>query len=213
MKRIVFLVLTSAVLVPAIASQFDVLDPKGAKKGTGNYYQTVTKDRITMRFVMAVSEARGTMKIEISDVYTTVGNPVSKTYRFSLAAQTETIAGTTGVTFSGRKATVTSTAMGQKKVSTLTAPGSVTDPSVVWATGKVPAVGKKVVYYSFDPFAQKFTRESATYHGIRTVQTRSKKVSAHVITATHGEDTQKLYFTSKGDMVKLESKQFTLIQK
>ena len=40
-----------------------------------------------------------------------------------------------------------------------------------------------------------------------------KNVSAHVVATVEGSDTTKVYFTSRGELLKLESKQFNLVKK
>ena len=83
----------------------------------------------------------------------------------------------------------------------------------VCATVNFPAVGTNTTYYQLDPLTVSFVKHTDTYHGIRSIKIGGKNVSAHVIVAVNAEGTSKEYFTSKGELLRLESPQFTLVKR
>ena len=103
--------------------------------------------------------------------------------------------------------------MGQNETKTVTAAGNVNNKSAVWITGKVPAVGPSTTYYELDAMTGTWKKSTTTYHGTRSVKLANRTVTAHCMSSKEGNETVKIYFTSTGDLVKLESPQLTLVQR
>jgi hypothetical protein len=129
------------------------------------------------------------------------------------SAQGNQMSATTKATVSGKKATIVTSGMGQSETKTVTAAGNVNNKSAVWMTGKVPAVGTTITFYELDSMNGKWEKSTTTYHGTRSVKLANRTVTAHCISSKQGNETVKVYFTSTGDLVKLESSQLTLVQR
>jgi hypothetical protein len=194
------------------ASNLDIFDDKGKKIGNGTFKLTRPAGKISTHLVLNLSQQGAKMTMDITSVYSNAGDPLNQAFKMSAAAQGGSFNASSKATFQGRKATIVGSGMGQSSTKTVTSLGPVRDISVIWSTGKVPTVGTSTTYYQLDPMAATFEKTTATYQGVRNVKVGSRTVSAHVIT-TSGADATKYYFTSKGDLVKLESKQFTLVQR
>lgn len=215
MKRTLVAACALALAITATASQLNVVDAKSGKKiGDATYSLTKASGKVTVKITMTMAQENAKVNMSMTFVHTSAGDPVSQLMKVTATAQGNTFTSEVDTKFAGRKATMTVTAMGNKQTKTATAAGPVTDKTVVWIAGSLPAVGTKTTVYEFDPQAGVFEKATNTYHGIRDVKTASNKtVKAHVITSTKGSETTKIYFTSSGDLVKLESTGMTLVQK
>jgi hypothetical protein len=201
-----------AFVASCFASTLNVMDGSGVKVGTATFTFTKSAAKLSTRIVMTLNQQGAKVTLDMTDTYSSTGNPLQQILKMKASMQGTSFDTTSKVTFNGRKASVTTTAMGKSQTKSATAPGTVTDSSVLWMTGKVPAVGTTATCYKFDPMDGAWSKSTNTYHGLRTVKTASKSVSAHVISSKDDSDTTKVYFTKTGDLVKLETKEFTLIQ-
>jgi hypothetical protein len=201
------------VLASSALAQYDVLDPKGKKIGTATDTNSVSSGKIVSKGMMTIAQNGMSIVLTTLSTHTGAGDPIGYTLGMKATNQGSTMSVETKVTFNGRKATLVTTAMGRKETKTVTAPGTVRDVTRVWATGKVPAVGAKTTYYQLDPVTVTFVKHTDTYHGIRSIKIGGKNVSAHVIVAVSSDGTSKEYFTSKGELLRLESPQFTLVKR
>lgn len=212
MRHLIFTALAVTLVVGAAASKLNVLDPKGKKVGTATYSFVQGSGKLSTRLILTMIEQGANVSIDMTAVHSSTGNPMSQVFKVSAAVQGNKFDSSAKVTFAGRKATVVSTAMGKSETKSATAPGPVADQSVVWMSGRIPAVGATSTAYEFDAMAATWEKTVSTYHGLRTVKMGSRSVSAHVLTSNKGGESTKVYFTAKGDLLKLESKQFNLIQ-
>ena len=212
MKKLFFLLAASCIANCALA-QLDVLDPNGKKMGTAKHTISTTGGKITTTIVLNMNQNGAAVVMTASTVHSAAGDPLSQNFGIKATNQGNTFNVATKATFAGKKATLVSSGMGNSETKTVTAVGAVRDASIVWSTGKVPAVGTKTTYYQLDPTSAVFEKHTATYHGLRKLKIGGKDVSAHVITSTGGGETVKVYFTSKGELLKLESPQFTLVKR
>jgi hypothetical protein len=212
MRRLFVFAAAIAVSTSALA-QLDVVDPNGKKVGTATHTLSIAGGKITNKLVLKMNQQGANVTMTMNFVHTSVGDPVTFSLNMSMAGQGGNMTADGKATFAGQKATIVMNAMGQKQNKTATAPGTVRDPSAVWVSGKVPAVGTKATYYQLDPMAGTFSKATATYHGLRDLKVGGKTVKAHVIVQAEGNNTSKVYFTSKGELLKLESSQFTLVKR
>ena len=206
------ILLLSALAAVANGSKLNVLDPQGKKVGTGTFTLTKAATKVTMRIVLNMSEQGAKLTMDMSDSYSPSGNPLSQVMKMSATAQGNSFTSTTTVSYSGKKATLKTTAMGKTSTKSATSPGPIADASVAWISGKIPAVGTSSTYYRFDPLRGEWEKNVNTYHGLRNVKIGQRTVSAHVMSTKSADDNTKVYFTKSGDLVKLESKEFTLVQ-
>ena len=213
MKRTIFLMAAAALVAMASASNLDVLDPNGKKIGTGTFKLTNAGGKITTRLVVNVTQQGAKIMMDISDVHTSAGDPLSQIYKMTASAQGNEMSATTKATITGKKATIVTSGMGQSETKSVTAAGSVNNKSVIWMTGKVPAVGTTTTCYELNAMTGMWSKSTMTYHGTRSVKLANRTVTAHCITSKEGNETAKVYFTSTGDLVKLESPQLTLVQR
>ena len=103
---------------------------------------------------------------------------------------------------------------GRKYTRTITSPGSFKDISMIWLTGKVPAVGTKTTYYQVNQDMWACYKQVATYHGLRELKIGGKKVSAHVVVSTtEGVTATKIYFGPAGQLYRLETGPLTIIKR
>jgi hypothetical protein len=212
MNRLCLITAVIALTTSALA-QLDIVDPSGKKVGTATHSLSTGGGRITNKLVLKMSQQGASVSMTMNIVHSAVGDPVSYVMNMSMSGQGSTMTADSKATFAGKKATIVSTAMGNKETKIATAAGPVRDLSAVWMTGKLPAVGSKSTYYQLDPMSGVFSKCTSTYHGLRTLKVGGKNVSAHVIATVEGNDTTKVYFTSRGELLKLESKQFNLVKR
>lgn len=211
--RKLFLITTAIAVCTSAFAQLEIVDPSGKKVGTATHTLSTAGGKITNKLVMKMSQQGASVTMTMNLVHSSVGDPISYGMNMSMSGQGSTMTAEAKATFAGKKATIVSTAMGNKETKTATAGGSVRDLSAVWMTGKIPAVGTKSTYYQLEPMSGVFNKCTSTYHGLRTLKVGGKNVSAHVIATVEGTDTTKVYFTSKGELLKLESKDFTLVKR
>jgi hypothetical protein len=97
---------------------------------------------------------------------------------------------------------------------TITAPGSFKDITMIWLTGKVPAIGTKTSFYQVSQDTWSYYKQDATYHGLRELKIGGKKISAHVVVSTTtGMTPTKIYFGSKGELYRLETGPLTIVKR
>ncbi|MEO7453714.1 MAG: hypothetical protein ABIV13_03005 [Fimbriimonadales bacterium] len=212
MRRIFVFAAAIAVTTSAFA-QLDVVDAQGKKVGTATHTLSTAGGKITNKLTMKMSQQGASINMTMIFIHTAVGDPVTYTLNMGMTGQGSTMKADGKATFNGKKATIVMDAMGQKQNKTATAPGTVRDPSAVWVTGKVPAVGTKATYYQLDPMAGTFSKTTTTYHGLRDLKVGGKAVKAHCVATVEGTTTSKFYFTSKGELLKLESPQFNIVKR
>lgn len=212
MKRLFFPVVLVAATICASASELTVTDKAGKKMGTATFSMSSGSGKLTHKFNMTLQQQGGTVTMNLTSVHTTTGDPLSSVMTMTANMQGNSMNSSVKVTHLGRKATVVTNAMGQSKTETSTAPGSVTDKSMTWMSGKIPAVGTSTTYYSFAPVTGKWSKTTTTYHGTRSVKLSKGTVTAHVLTQKSATETTKIYFTAKGDLLRLESNDFTASQ-
>ena len=92
-----------ALVAMASASNLDVLDPKGKKIGTGTYKLTNVGGKITTRIVVNLSQDGAKVTLDISDVHSSSGNPLSQMYKMTASAQGNQMNATTKATINGNK--------------------------------------------------------------------------------------------------------------
>ncbi|MDQ2986064.1 MAG: hypothetical protein M3R13_05015 [Armatimonadota bacterium] len=212
MRHFIGAAMAVTLVVGAAASKLNVMDPSGKKVGTATYSFIQGGEKLSTRLILTMTEQGANVTMDMTNVYSSAGNPMTQLVKISAALQGNKFESSAKATFAGRKATVVTTAMGKTETKSATAPGSVADQSIVWIGGRIPAVGTKSTAYEFNPMNVTWKKTVSTYHGLRTVKLGSRSVSAHVLTSTQGDENTKVYFTAKGDLIKLESKQFNLIQ-
>jgi hypothetical protein len=173
--------------------------------GTATYAFTNASGRLTTKLVMTMAQQGAKVVVDTTNVYSSTGDPISMIMTTSMSMQDNSMKSTVKVTFAGKKATIVSTAMGKSTSKTSTAPGSVTDKSMLWFAGKLPAPGTSLVYYGFDPMKGDWSKTTTKYHGTRSVKLSKGTATAHVLTQTSDNETMKIYFTAKGDLLRLEA--------
>jgi len=194
-------------------AQYDVFDPDGKKSGTASYTMTSAGGKITTKLVIDVSRDGGKFHLELVSVHNSDGDPIEYVSKDRGSSSGSSFTSSSKSTFSGRTATVVTETGARKYTRTITAPGPIKDLSMVWLTGKVPAVGTKSTYYQFNPDSWSFTKHVATYHGLRDITIGGKTVSAHAVTSSNERSTQKIYFSSTGVMYRLESGPLIIVKR
>jgi len=212
LKRLILATAMAVITVSVSASSLTVTDKAGKKVGSATFSMKTGSGRITHTLNMTFKQQGATITLNTTSAFSTSGNPLSTIMKMSAKMQDNAMTNDINVTFAGKKATLVAKAMGQSKTKSATAPGSVTDKSVVWMAGKIPAAGTSSVHYSFSPMEGSWRKTTVKYHGTRSVKLSKGTVTAHVLTEVSDAQTTKVYFTAKGDLLRLEAGDFTASQ-
>ncbi len=212
MKKFLFAAIVFVAAVGVFASTLTITDKAGKKMGKATYSFTNASGKLTTKLVMTMEEQGAKVVMDMANVYTAAGDPISARVITTANFQGNSMKTTTSVSFSGRKATVVSNAMGKTSNKSFTSPGNVNDKSMVWFAGKIPAVGTSTVFYSFEPMSLSWSKTTAKYHGTRSVKLSKGTVTAHVMTQTSDIESTKVYFTANGDLLRLESSDIIVSQ-
>jgi hypothetical protein len=212
LKKFLFAAITFVISVGVLASTLTITDKAGKKMGTAIYSFTNASGKLTTKLVMTMEQQGVKVVVDETNVYSAAGDPLTLVRITTGTVQGKSTKSTTKVTFSGKKATEVETMDGKTNTTPSTAPGSVNDKSMVWLSGKLPAIGTSTEFYSYETHSARWIKATTKYHGTRTVNLSKGAVTAHVITQTRANETMKIYFTANGDLLRLEAGDFIASQ-